>query len=52
MTLSDPEAVLPSVGYMLTVSVVVLAVLYWRRGIDRRAAVGCLLLYLPSFVVL
>ena len=52
VTLSDPEAVLPSVGYMLTVSLVVLAVLYWRRGIDRRAAIGCLLLYLPSFVVL
>jgi cation:H+ antiporter len=33
------------------VSLAVLGLMYWRRGIDRRSAVACLLLYLPSFVV-
>jgi len=36
---------------MLVVSVTVLALFYWRRGIDRRAAVVCLLLYIPTFFV-
>ncbi|ADQ68610.1 K+dependent Na+ exchanger related-protein [Halogeometricum borinquense DSM 11551] len=52
VTLSDPESVTMSVSYMLFVSLIVIAVLYWRRGIDRRSAIGCLLLYLPSFIVL
>lgn len=34
------------------VSAVVLALMYWRRGLDRPAAVLCLLLYLPSFFLL
>jgi cation:H+ antiporter len=29
----------------------VLGVFYWREGIDRRAAVVCLLLYLPSLLL-
>jgi cation:H+ antiporter len=41
-----------SLAYMIGVSVVVLGTMYWRRGIDRPAAVVCLLLYLPTFVVL
>jgi cation:H+ antiporter len=40
-----------SLTYMLAVSAVVLALLYWRRGLDRPTAVVCLLLYLPSFLV-
>jgi len=41
-----------SIEYMLGVSLLVLLVMYWREGIDRPTAVGCLLLYLPTFVVL
>jgi cation:H+ antiporter len=52
VVVTDPGSVLASTGYMLGVSLVVLGLLYWRRGIDRRGAVVCLALYLPSFVVL
>ena len=52
VVVSDPGSVLASTGYMLGVSLVVLGLLYWRRGIDRRGAVVCLALYLPSFVLL
>jgi hypothetical protein len=41
-------AVQTSLTDMLAVSLVVLAVFYWREGIDRPAAVACLLLYFPS----
>jgi cation:H+ antiporter len=51
VTLADSGAVLASAQYMLAVSLVVLGLCYWRRGIDRRAAVLCLLLYVPSFFV-
>jgi cation:H+ antiporter len=51
VVVSDPAAVTLSVAYMLCASLVVLGLLYWRRGIDRRAAVVCLLLYLPTFVL-
>ena len=47
---SDLAGVTASMTYMLAVSVVVLALFYWREGIDRPAAVVCLLLYLPSFL--
>ncbi|MFC6973875.1 sodium:calcium antiporter [Halomicroarcula sp. GCM10025709] len=52
VVVADPAAIRPSLGYMLAASIAVLGLFYWRRGIDRRAAVVCLLLYLPSFVVL
>jgi cation:H+ antiporter len=52
VVVTDPGTVLASTGYMLGVSLVVLGLFYWRRGIDRRGAVVCLALYLPSFVVL
>lgn len=52
ITVSDPAALQYSLAYMVAVSVVVLSLFYWRRGIDRRAAVVCLLLYIPSFIVL
>jgi cation:H+ antiporter len=51
VTIDDIAALQGSLTYMFVVSVVVLALFYWRRGIDRRAAVVCLLLYLPTFVV-
>ena len=51
VAVTDPSGVFRSVGYMLLVSFVVLGLLYWRRGIGRRAAIGCLLLYLPSLVL-
>ena len=51
VTVTDPQ-VAGSIGYMLAVSVTVLALMYWRRGISRRMGVLCILLYLPSFVVL
>ena len=40
-----------SLAYMLGVSILVLALMYWRRGLDRRAAVACLFLYPPSLLV-
>ncbi|MHB9288368.1 calcium/sodium antiporter [Halobacteriales archaeon Cl-PHB] len=52
VVLQDPATVWPSLNYMLVVSLTVLGLMYWRRGIDRRAAVVCLLLYLPTFVLL
>jgi cation:H+ antiporter len=51
VSLSSPDAVVASAQYMLAVSLVVLGLFYWRRGIDRRLAVLCLLLYVPSFFV-
>jgi len=51
VAVTDPRTVFLSTGYMLAVSLAVLGLMYWRRGIDRRAAMACLLLYLPSFVV-
>lgn len=48
VALSDPAAVTGSLAYMLGVSVLVLAAMYWRRGVDRPLAVACLLLYAPS----
>jgi len=51
VVLSDPAAVQPSLYYMLGASIVVLGLFYWRRGIDRRTAVLCLLLYLPSLML-
>jgi cation:H+ antiporter len=35
---------------MLVVSLVVLGLFYWRHGIDRRAALVCVALYLPTFL--
>ncbi len=51
VAVTSPQAVFVSTGYMLFVSLVVLGVMYWRRGIGRRGAVVCVLLYLPSFVL-
>jgi cation:H+ antiporter len=51
VAVADVAALWPSLAYMVAVSVVVLALFYWRRGIDRPAAVVCVLLYLPSFVL-
>jgi len=49
---SDPQAIFVSTGYMLVASLAVLGLMYWRRGIDRWTGLGCVLLYLPSFVLL
>jgi cation:H+ antiporter len=51
IVVEEPEALQFSLTYMLAVSIVVLGLFYWREGIDRRAAVVCLLLYFPSFLV-
>jgi cation:H+ antiporter len=50
VAVSDLGAVRQSATYMLVVSLVVLALLYWQRGIDRRAALVCVALYLPAFL--
>ena len=50
VVVDDPAAMGPSLLYMVGVSIAVLGLFYWRRGIDRRAAVVCLLLYLPTFL--
>jgi cation:H+ antiporter len=52
VAVADPRTVFVSTGYMLAVSLAVLGLMYWRRGIDRRGAVLCVLLYLPSFFLL
>ncbi|MFC6862409.1 sodium:calcium antiporter [Halomicroarcula sp. GCM10025817] len=52
VVVADPGAIRPSLLYMLAVSILVLGLFYWRRGIDRPAAVVCLLLYAPTFVLL
>jgi cation:H+ antiporter len=51
VVVTDVTALVPSLVYMLVVSILVLGLFYWREGIDRRAAVVCLLLYLPTFVL-
>jgi len=51
VTVENVAALRPSLAYMFVVSVIVLSLFYWRRGIDRRAAVVCLGLYLPTFLV-
>ncbi|WP_267643812.1 sodium:calcium antiporter [Haloarchaeobius amylolyticus] len=49
VVVNDLGAVQLSGAYMLGVSLLVLALFYWRRGISRRFGVVCVLLYLPSF---
>jgi cation:H+ antiporter len=51
VVVADLAAIQPSLTYMLVVSLVVLGIFYWREGIDRPAAVVCLLLYLPTFLL-
>ena len=50
VVVTDLRTVQLSAAYMLLVSLLVLGLFYWRRGIDRRAALGCVALYLPSFL--
>lgn len=52
IVVSDPESVFVSIGYMIGVSGLVLAIMYWQRGIGRNGAIVCILLYLPSFSIL
>ncbi|MEF8915788.1 calcium/sodium antiporter [Natronomonas sp.] len=49
VAVTDPRSVFVATGYMLVVSLAVLGLMYWQRGIDRRGAVVCFLLYLPGF---
>jgi cation:H+ antiporter len=51
ITVTTPEQFLPSATYMVLVSVAVLGLMYWREGISRPVAIGCVLLYLPSLLV-
>ncbi|AUV81303.1 sodium:calcium antiporter [Salinigranum rubrum] len=50
VVVTDLASVRAAAAYMLVVSLVVLGLFYWRRGIGRRAALVCLALYLPSFL--
>jgi cation:H+ antiporter len=52
IVVDDISTLQPSLTYMLVVSILVLGLFYWREGIDRKAAVVCLLLYVPTFVLL
>ena len=52
IVLADIAAIRPSLVYMFAVSVAVLGLMYWQRGVDRRGAVVCLGLYLPTFLLL
>ena len=51
ISVDNPETTLLSVGYMLVVSAVVVAVFYSREEVGRWAGVGCLLLYLPALIL-
>ncbi|WP_255149208.1 sodium:calcium antiporter [Halorarius halobius] len=51
VVVADVAALEASIAYMFAASLVVLGLFYWREGIDRRAAVVCLLLYLPTFLL-
>jgi len=51
VAVADVAAVSASMTYMIVVSIVVLGLFYWREGIDRRAAVVCMALYVPSFLI-
>lgn len=52
VVVEDISVLQPSLRYMLFVSMLVLFLFYWREGIDRRAAIICLLLYIPTFFML
>lgn len=52
VVVTDLAAVQLSATYMVGVSVVVLGLLYWKRGLRRRWAVVPLALYFPSYLVL
>jgi cation:H+ antiporter len=49
VTVTDP-VITASTQYMLAVSVLVISLMVWRRGIDRPAALLCIALYLPTFL--
>jgi cation:H+ antiporter len=51
VAVGDVAALWPSLTYMFVASAAVLSLFYWRRGIDRRAAVVCLALYAPTFLL-
>ncbi len=51
ITIQDPVSVRMSLTYMVVVSLFVLGLMYWRNGIDRRAGLLCLGLYLPTFIL-
>ena len=51
VAVSDP-LLAQSTTYMLLASLAVLGVMFWRRGISRPVGVACILLYLPSFLLL
>jgi cation:H+ antiporter len=51
VTVTDP-LLTQSTTYMLAVSLLVLGVMVWRRGISRPVGVGCILLYVPSLLLL
>ncbi|MDZ7701671.1 MAG: sodium:calcium antiporter [Halobacteriales archaeon] len=52
VVVTDLATIQLSAAYMVVVSVVVLGLLYWKRGLRRRWAAVPLALYLPSFVLL
>lgn len=51
VSVADPGAVMASATYMLLVSLIVVGLFYWQEEVDRRTAILCILLYLPSFFV-
>jgi cation:H+ antiporter len=51
VVVTDVPAMTQTATYMLGVSLAVIALLYWRRGISRRFALVCLALYVPSILI-
>jgi cation:H+ antiporter len=51
VVVTDLSLVTTATTYMLVAAVLILVLLYWRRGLDRRGALVALALYVPSFFV-
>lgn len=52
VAVSNVSSVMLSMWYMLAVATFVIALFYWRKRIGRKEAILCILLYLPTFIIL
>lgn len=50
-TVNHAAAAITSGGYMIAVSVLVVVLFYVNGGISRRAALGCIVLYVPTYLL-
>lgn len=52
IAVSNMHTVMLSAGYMLAVSLFVVSLFYWREGLGKKEGILCMLLYLPSLLLL